>query len=179
MKQRPRPARGRLADPERTRRVVAKLHGLTAEQAAQLEGDTLDALTASARALAGHPPATTSAGSAVVDADGRTYDGGGDPVDGAGRQMVREALANWHRRPGHTLAERAATARRHEVAEDPDERRIRLEERLGDALRFKPHRARREERLERLIDGPEDPDDRRARIEARLTDIHHHHDPKD
>lgn len=185
MRQRPRPARGVTAqgEPDKLRRAVARLHDLTDKQAALLEGRTYNQLVASARRIkAGNPPGTSAgnspgigASSTFVDEDGRTYDGGGEPVDGDARQMIADALANQTRR--HT---RIGTGQRSKAtAEDPDERRIRLEERLGDALATRPGRARREQRLEQLLAGPEDPDDRRARIEARLTDIYDNHDLKD
>ena len=160
MKQRPRPARGRLADPERTRRVVAKLHGLTAAEADQLEGDTLDQLVASARAIkAGNPPSTTNGGSTVVDEDGRTYDGGGELVDGAGRQMLRQALADHTRGHTRTTSPTGRTARK--VSEDRDARRLRIEERIYDEV----GRARTV--------------DRERRIAELIEQRHTNHDPKD
>lgn len=119
--------------------VVAKRHGLTAEEASELRGRTLSELASHARHLIGRRAAVAAAkerhpGTPDYVIEGQ-YDGGGFAIDdNAGKELAAQALSD--RVKGADPQTRSLLGRigqRALARKDDSERRARITERLRAA----------------------------------------------
>jgi hypothetical protein len=125
------------------RGLIAKKYGLTPAQAGLLRGNDRAELEASAQRLQAAGPAAADAATKAditVERIGPGYDGGGTPVS-----EVAGDHAEWVRQQKDSAA-----ASRNADRDAERERRLRIEERIGDSTGWT---TARDERLKKLIEG--------------------------